>query len=205
MNKKNKKMNKKNKKIYVGKRGGLYNMIGGKKKYIKRGGGLPHWKNHTKTDGYLQYLISSHGSINGKHELQFNLKDNDMFLHTYTELGIKLSMDCGFKLSTWLTHNRENNPYPPAKCGMHEGGFYTSNLFPNTTIWSDPDHAFTSGVLDISRVGSPQNVFTFESDNLSMPLTRLLKLIKLHTENVHKKTENIKIEVHCLFCLEPEH
>lgn len=204
MNKKNKKMNKKNRKIYVGKRGGLYNMIGGKKKYIKRGG-FAHWEKHTKTDGHLQYLISSHGSINGKRELQFKLKANDMILHTYTELGTMLSMYCGFTLSTWLTHNRENIPNLPAGCRTHEGRFYTSNLFPNTTIWSDPGWKFTSGVLDISRVGSPQKVFTFEFGNLSMPLTRLLELIKWHAEKVHKKPANIKIEVHCLFCLEPGH
>lgn len=204
MNKKNKKMNKKNKKIYVGKRGGLYNMIGGKKKYIKRGG-FAHWNKHTKTDGHLQYLISSHGSINGKRELQFKLKANNMILHTYTELGTTLSMYCGFKLSTWLTRDRENIPNPPAGCRTHEGGFFRSNLFPDTTISSDPHNTFTSGVLDISRVGSPQNVFTFKFDNLSMPLTRLLELIKLHAEKVHKKPANNKIEVHCLFCLEPEH
>jgi len=151
-----------------------------------------------------QYLISSHGSINQERGLQFNLKENKIFLNTYTEIGDALTMRCGFKLSNWLTRNRDNRQMP-AGCGLVHNRVSESNFFPDTTIWSDPNWEFTSGVLDISRVRSPQKVFTFEFGNLSMPLTRLLELIKLHTQEVHKKPKDFPIEVHCLFCLEPGH
>ena len=147
------------------------------------------------------YLISAHGSSEGIHDITpeyYKLR-----LYTYVEkFGDTLSDECGARLQTYLTHTRDKKDTQPSCLQIiphNDSAILNVKLY----VESRANQTFIPGILDVSKIGEPNEVERFNTANQSWDsnyrLSYAIHTIMAHSRNTHGSGKTVKI--HVLSCM----